>query len=302
VRRTWTLHIHVNHKNIMDIIARILNPLLMIAMPLALGVFLAQRLKADWRLFGIGAVTFISSQVFHIPFNAWILSPAVDKLGLSITQQGIRLAAAALLFGLSAGVFEETARYLVYRFWLEEDREWESALMLGAGHGGVEAIILGAIVVYALIQALTLRGADLSAVVPADQIGTARAQIEAYWSAPWYAAILGAVERAATICFHLSASVLVARAFTRRNILWLGAAIGWHTLLDAVAVYAVRTWGPYMAEAFIVAAGLASVGIIFKLKTTRQAPGQQPPPPTLTSPQIQPAAPTPENLEDTRYV
>ena len=60
-----------------DIVIRSLNALLMIAMPLALGVYLYRRLGAEWRLFGIGAVTFIASQVFHIPFNVWVLNPVI---------------------------------------------------------------------------------------------------------------------------------------------------------------------------------------------------------------------------------
>lgn len=46
-----------------------LNALLMIALPVALGIFLTRRFHLGWRLFFIGAATFILSQVGHIPFN-----------------------------------------------------------------------------------------------------------------------------------------------------------------------------------------------------------------------------------------
>ena len=51
----------------------------------------------------------------------------------------------AVFLGLSAGVFEETARYLTYRFWAKDARSWSRGLMLGAGHGGSEAILVGAL-------------------------------------------------------------------------------------------------------------------------------------------------------------
>ena len=75
-----------------------LNFLLMIGLPIALGVVLARRLKQRWGLFGVGAVTFVLSQVGHIPFNALAFRGA----------QAWPPAVVALALGLSAGVFEES--------------------------------------------------------------------------------------------------------------------------------------------------------------------------------------------------
>ncbi|HHH82625.1 MAG TPA: YhfC family intramembrane metalloprotease, partial [Chloroflexi bacterium] len=52
-----------------------LNALLMILLPLGLAIYLTRRFGLDWGLFGVGAVSFISSQVLHLPFNAWVLNP-----------------------------------------------------------------------------------------------------------------------------------------------------------------------------------------------------------------------------------
>ena len=201
----------------MNIVARILNFSLMIAMPIGLAVFLVRKLKTEWYLFGIGTATFILSQVFHIPFNHWVLKPLVASLGLDFTQKGWQLAAMGVIFGLSAGLFEEIARYLGYRFWVKSDRNWGSALMYAAGHGGIESIILGILVLLSFIQVISLRGVDLASVVGADQIELVQAQIEAYWATPWHLAILGALERLSTICFHLSATVLVLQVFIRKK-------------------------------------------------------------------------------------
>jgi uncharacterized membrane protein YhfC len=102
-------------------------------------------------------------------------------------------------------------------------------------------------------------------VVPAEQLQLARAQLEAYWAAPWYAVLLSAAERLFTICFHLSASLLVLQAFVRRNPAWLAAAIGWHAILDAGAVFGLVTWGVYGSEAFIGLIALLSLGIVYLL-------------------------------------
>jgi uncharacterized membrane protein YhfC len=285
----------------MDIAARILNASLMVAMPLALGVYLARRLKAEWRLYGVGALTFVVSQVLHIPFNAWVLAPAVRSLGLAEARAGWPLALLALLYGLSAGLFEESFRYLVYRFGVKEARSWGAGLMFGAGHGGIEAVILGGLALYALVQALSLRGVDLSSIYPPESVELARLQLEAYWGAPWYAALLGAVERAAALLFHLSAAVLVLRSITRRNPLWLGAAIGWHTAINAVGVFAAQNWNIYITELLITAFGLASLTLIFLLRDPEKPVQQAPPPAERTAIKIQPPEPTLENLDDSRY-
>ena len=50
----------------------VLNPLLMLALPVLLGMFVARRLGQSWRLFFAGAATFVASQVVHLPLNAWV--------------------------------------------------------------------------------------------------------------------------------------------------------------------------------------------------------------------------------------
>ena len=249
----------------MDIFVRLLNVLLMVAMPLALGVSLARRSRVEWRIFLFGAGAFIGAQIFHLPFNGYVLSPLTERLGLLGSGGGLPLFFYAILFGLSAGVFEEVARYLVYRIWMRDSRTKWDGLMFGAGHGGLESILLGGLAGLALFQAITYRNADLSTVVSADQLDLARAQIEAYWAAPWYAVLLSAGERLFAICFNLSASLLVLQAFVRRNPAWLAVAIGWHAIIDAVAVFALVTWGAYASEGLIGLLALLSLGIIYLL-------------------------------------
>lgn len=260
-----------------------------------------------WRLFGIGAATFVASQVFHIPFNLWLLNPLLDKFGLSLSvaQTGIGLVVVAIIYGLSAGVFEEGARYMVYRFWLKKDNErtWQSALMFGAGHGGTEAIIFGILAGVSLIRLIAFRDADLSTVFPADQLEIAKAQVEMYWSLPWYGALLGAFERAFAICFHLSATVLVLQSFRRRNILWLGAAIIWHTILDAVAVYAGQTWNIYITEALVGVVGILSIVLVFVLRDPPEAPIEPLPDiEVLSLADVEVTNVSLDSVEDSRYV
>ena len=289
----------------MDVLVRVLSASLMVAMPLGLGLVLARRLRLRWGLFAIGAAAFVGSQVLHLPFNAWVLGPLFQRLGLTEATQGLPLAIVAAAFGLSAGVFEEGARAVVYRFWLKGSRSWSQALMFGAGHGGIEAILLGGLVSLTLFQLINLRGVDLATVFPAEQVALARAQVEAYWSAPWYEALLPAVERASALCMQVSLAVLVLQAFTRRNPLWIVAAIGWHAWIDAVAVFALPTWGVYVTEGLVAILALASLAILFALRTPDPmepvaSPGGVTP--VLKFAQVAEAPTvTPDKLEKSRY-
>ncbi|MCX6071931.1 MAG: YhfC family glutamic-type intramembrane protease [Chloroflexi bacterium] len=286
----------------MDSAIRGLNALVMICLGLGLGVWLARRRRLPWGLFGIGAATFVLSQIAHIPFNSLVLNRLLSALGWPDAASTGGLIGASVLLGLSAGVFEEGARYLTYRFWAKKARSWEEALMIGAGHGGIEAVLLGLLAAYALLQALALRGVDLTTVVPADQLQTARLQLEAFWATPWYGVLLGAVERLFAICLHLSLSVMVLQCFTRRQWLWLPLAIGWHALLDAVAVAAGVRLGPYWTEALVGLMAMISLAIVFALRQPKVA---EPPPTAPLAPQVlQPVdegPPTRDQLDDSRF-
>ena len=275
-----------------------LNFVLMIVMPILLGVFLARRLGLKWSLCAVGAVTFIASQVVHIPLNNGLTALFVYKI-LPAPPQAWKLPFNAVVLGLTAGLCEETARYLVYRYWIKSARTWREALMFGAGHGGIEAIIFGALAGVAFVQLAALRYVDVSTLsIPADQQALATKQIADYWSAPWYTSLLGAVERAFTLCFHLSAAVMVLQAFRRKNRLWLGAAIVWHAAADASAVFAVGTWGPYWTEAIVGAFAVASLIIIFALRPI----GTETPPEAVSAlPSVAPARiPIPDPDADLR--
>jgi uncharacterized membrane protein YhfC len=276
-------------------------------MPLGLAVYLAGKLKAEWRIFGAGIIVFILSQVFHIPFNLWLIRPMLGKFGYSLTQSGFQLVIISLIYGLSAGIFEEIFRYIGFRLWVKEECDWKSALMYGAGHGGIESILLGILAFLTFLQVVFLKGVDLRTVMDADQVGILRAQLNAYWAVPWHLAILGAVERLSTIIFHLSASVLIWQSIRRNNLLWLILAVIWHTLADATAVYSSQTWNAYLTELILLGFGLVSLAVIliFKPKNNLQREGVQTDTPENLEhqfPEIRSIIPSEDDLEDSRYI
>jgi len=288
----------------MDLAAfvRLLNALLMIALPFILGIFLINKFHLSWKLWLIGGSTYIISQIVHIPFNTYILNPLLGTVQQTILgPPGILVV--ALILGLSAGVFEECARYGMFRWWLKDAHSWRSAVLAGAGHGGMEAILLGGLVLWTYINLMAVRNADLSSLnLTPEQLQ----QIQMYWSVPWYNTLLPALERIFTIPFHIMASVFVVQVFTRRpghqQLCWLGLAILFHTILDASVVFIGSQWGGYAAEAVLGGLAIMDIIIIFAL---RQPEPEHPATPGLLTtnapPVIAQVEETSENLENTRY-
>lgn len=226
--------------------------------PIGLGVYLHRRFGTPWALYLAGAVTFIVSQVAHIPLNLGIGQLLLAR-GFLRLPETVRLLLGAVITGLSAGVCEEGARYLAYRYVIKKARTWREALMFGAGHGGFESMFfVGLSVAVTFVFMIFARGADATAIgLTSDQIAT-------YWGQAWYNPLLGAVERLFAICLQVSLAVLVLQVFVRRNIGYLFLAIGWHALTDGLAV-ATLGWGwSFVAiEGLVGLLALGSLGIIW---------------------------------------
>lgn len=280
-----------------------LNGLISIGLGVGLGVFLSLRFKLGWRIWWAGAFAFIISQVVHIPFNYLALNPLIANL-IEALPESWDLPLIALLFGFSAAIFEEFTRYAAYRWVIKEARTWSQGLLFGAGHGGVEAIVVGCISLYAYAQLVALRGVDINTVVPADQITLAQEQIALYWSMPWYDSLLGAIERAFTLPLHLAGAVFVLQAFTRRQFRWVWLAVGLHTLVNAAAVYLSQIVSIYTVELIIGVTAVLEIGLILLLRRTTPDAPVEPLPinPTPWTPIPIPALQeTPNNLDETRY-
>lgn len=235
----------------------LLNGLLMIGLAVLPATIVTRRFRANWGLVLIGAATFVGSQIFHIPFNALALRAPLEASGPIL---------AAILLGLSAGLFEESARYLTYRFWARDARGWRDALALGAGHGGVEALLLGLIVIVNVLFLAGIGAGRFRGLLPADEYAAAQTQAAALAAAPWHLVLLGALERAFTLMFHLSASVLVLQVFLRKQLRWLWAAVAWHALANALALTVAQRWGPAPAEWALALVAVVSFLMILRLR------------------------------------
>ena len=230
----------------------------MIALPILLWIYFTRKFALSWKLVLAGALTFIASQVLHIPL----------VFGMSSFLQTLPLLVNAIILGLLAGCFEETARYILFKYILKTARSWKEGLLVGLGHGGIEAMLLGLLAAVSFVTLLGYRSIDLSTVpsIPADQLELARQQVEAYWSAPWYMALMGFVERIFAICLHVSLSVMVLYAIVYRKPIWFWLALLWHAFVDAVAVYVGQEVGILALEGIVAVFALISLWIVLNMR------------------------------------
>jgi len=282
-----------------------LSAVLIFVLAIGVGLFLTHKFHLSWRLYWIGGAIFILSQVFHLPFNFLLLNPFLQQALPAKLPAAWVLPVTALILGLSAGLFEELARWAGYRWWAKDARSWSRGLLYGAGHGGVEALLLGGLVLVTYINMVAIRNQDLATLVPPEQLPLAQAQFDAFWSAQWYDSLLSAVERALTLPAHIVWSILVLQVFLRRQTRWLGFAILFHALVDAVAVLTAGTWGVYVTEAIVALFTAVSLAIILALRQPEPASPLETGPPHPPSPDLLSRLPeveeTDDNLNRTRF-
>ena len=238
--------------------AYVISFLGMILLPILLWIYFTRRFGLSWKLVVAGGLTFIAAQVLHIPL----------VFGMGTFLQSLPLIANAILLGLLAGSFEETARYVLFKFILKNVKSWEEGILVGLGHGGIEAILLGISVAATLVFMLNYRNVDLSTVpgIPADQLEAAKQQVAAFWSTPWYMALMGFVERIFAVCLHVSLSVMVLYAVVYRKLIWFWLALLWHAFVDAVAVYVGQEVGMLAAEGLVAIFAIISLWIVLRMR------------------------------------
>lgn len=238
---------------------------LMSLLPVVLGIFLVRKLKVSGKLLFAGAVAFIASQVVHLPLN-WAIGLLGPPRGVGL----LPLPYMAIIAGATAGVCEEVARYVALGVALRKIRHsWTEAVVFGAGHGGVEAMILGALVAInlgamILLQVrpglLGLEGETLTQVMKAS---------DTFWRTPWHAPVAGGLERVFAMSAHIGMSVLVMRAIATRKLAYLFAAILAHTVLNAVAVVAAARLSIFWTEVLIALGAACLLGVAFVLRKAR---------------------------------
>jgi len=131
-----------------------------------------------------------------------------------------------LVASLTAGLFEESARYIGLKYLIKKEN-YEEGITYGAGHGGIESILLVGINVLTMGFILLMNPESLPQM-----------QLFSITSMPWYLPLVGAYERVISMVIHISLSVMVLESIRTRNLKYYLLAVVIHTAIDYLSTSA----------------------------------------------------------------
>lgn len=234
-------------------------------MPIGLCVFLCRRFKAKAVSFFIGCGSFFLFAMILEQLSHFLFLVHLDRIS-EVLKNNIWLY--AMYGGLAAGIFEETGRYLSMRFLMKKNLNRENALMYGAGHGGMEAIlILGMTSINNLvISAMLNLGTFEQTLSETADPTTVLASLKPLAALPAWQFFVGGLERIMAMILQIALSVIVYTAVrTKSQRYWFPVAILFHALVDFAVVVVARSGSLVAAEGLTLAGTIVVSVIAYRL-------------------------------------
>ena len=230
--------------------------LMTLVFPVVLLLVLCLKHRLPTKSIAVGILAFFVSQVC-------LRIPILSALGGQPWYQAFAKDNTVVYFvilSFTAGLFEETARYIGVRFFLKDQREYRDAVAFGLGHGFCEAVLLvGVSELGMLVISLTINGGSFDSSAAA-----AKQTVDTLLKVTPAIPLMAVWERVSTVMFHLFATVLVFRAVREKKILWYFAALGAHTLMDFASSVLVTYTQIWVCELVIFLLG--ALGFLYVLK------------------------------------
>ncbi|RXJ16713.1 YhfC family intramembrane metalloprotease [Bacillus albus] len=212
---------------------------------ISFGLPLLALLYAVWKKryipYILGVLAFVVSQILiRIPILNYVNGTSTDFQMFSVMQPVLFV----LLLSLSAGIFEEVARFIAMRYFMKQ-LDWQSGFLFGAGHGGIEAVLIVGIPVISLLLSQT-----------AIQNG------DSYYFA--------GIERIFAMVLHIGLSFIILQAVVQKKFRYVIYAILIHGTANALAsiisLYVKGKSGIIMSEVSLAICALLVFSYSFILK------------------------------------
>ncbi len=222
--------------------AFILAGALTVASVAVFAVCISRKTGGEWRYWFYGAAVFVVFQgILRLPWMIGLNYLLQDTLRASF---GFLVAFTAFA-ALTAALFERGGQWILFRrFVRPEERTAPNALMVGAGHGGVEAFFIGL-----LLALQSINYAALFLLPPEALKGQEQAIAQAktiFAQLAWWTPFMGMWERLSTQVFQIAATMMVWNAF-RVGQKWFWVAVASHFGADFIFplfhIQARKLWG-----------------------------------------------------------
>ncbi|HET6871356.1 MAG TPA: YhfC family glutamic-type intramembrane protease, partial [Sporolactobacillaceae bacterium] len=174
-----------------------------------------------------------------------------------------------LYAGLAAGIFEEVGRYIGFKLFLKDKTRYGDGLSLGIGHGGMEALLVGAFAgIYAIIFAHMINSGtmpDVSSQVSSAQLADIKHHFVSQGFGTYF---IAGIERIVAVIIQMFLSLVVLLAIRRDSFKYVLYAIGLHAVFDFVpAMYqATIIRSLWISEVILIIFGIIAAFMIFKMK------------------------------------
>ena len=256
--------------SMLSIVFMAVTAVLALLVPIAAVIFMGVKKRLNWKALLFGALLFV---VFALVLER-ILHMLV--LGSNPIQSAIyqKPALYVLYGGFAAGIFEETARLLGFKFLIRvrENESLDTGISYGLGHGGIEAVLLGGLaaisnlVTSVMLNAGLLKG--MTATMNAQQLETFNQGINSLVSLPSHMFLISGVERMIALVLQVALSVFVLKAVVEKKWLYFAYAILIHAGVDMIAVLYQRGYifkDIFLMEGIILLITIAVAFAAFKI-------------------------------------
>jgi uncharacterized membrane protein YhfC len=236
---------------------------LSVAAPMVAFVVCWRRMMLSWRNVLLGAAVFvIASLVLGRALTTYLMLQNADSHAWFAAHR-----IAYILYGiLAAGIWEEGGRYLALRYAAKRVGAPGTAVSYGIGHGGAEALLIGALTyVQTFILASMLNAGTLDSALAGTPPEVIAHMKDTLGHLTALTAVIGGVERCVAFLIQISLSLLVWRAVERRRPSLVLAAIGIHAAFDLpAALYQAHVAGLLQTESAYMVLGAALLWWLLK--------------------------------------
>jgi len=223
----------------LNIVSMVIEAVLSVLVPIAAIVILGIRKRMKWKSLLFGALLFI---VF-----ALILETILHSIVLGADPTNSPVYQNKWLYmvyaGFAAGIFEETARLLGFKFLIRvsEKDGIDTGISYGLGHGGIESIIFGGFPAFSNIMMASMHNSgslnSLRDTLTGEQLQSLNEGIEVLISTPSHMFLMAGFERLVALVLQISLSLFVLKAVSQKKWLYFLYAVLIHAAVDMFAVY-----------------------------------------------------------------
>lgn len=233
-------------------------------LPVIILIVLGVRKKLSVTPMFIGVLAFFVSQVvLRLP----ILSVLGTQSWFKSFAENNYIVYVVVIGGFTAGLFEETARYLGVKFILKKQRGYQDAISFGLGHGFCEAILItGLTFINYLIYCIMINGGTFDTLAKAMPSATAQQLISVLTAATAGNIYIGIAERVFAVTYHVFATVLIFKGINSKKIGYYFLAILAHTILNSGAVLLAKYVNVWASEGFLLVVSILAFLYIIKQK------------------------------------